>query len=100
MNKVLQDIGLAKRAGKIILGFDVVKESIIKKQAKLVIVASDISPKTLKEITFLNEKYQSKMIQSNITIDELWQMLGKRVGIISIIDENFSKKTLEHFNKQ
>lgn len=53
MNKVIQDITLCKRAGKLVIGFDVVKESLIQKTAAILIMANDISPKTQKEVRFL-----------------------------------------------
>lgn len=92
MNKVVQDISLCKRAGKLIMGFDVVKESLIDNSSKLLVVANDISPKTLKEVIFLSEKYKVKLITINQTLDELWYILGKRVGVLSVIDEALSQK--------
>lgn len=92
MNKVVQDISLCKRAGKLIMGFDLVKESLIDNNAKLLIVANDISQKTLKEVNFLAEKYNVKLININMSLDELWYILGKRVGVLSVIDEALSKK--------
>ena len=43
-------IGLATRAGKIVFGTDACLEQIIKRNAKLVIVAKDASERTIKNI--------------------------------------------------
>ena len=48
MDKVISALSLSKKAGKLILGFDVVKESVQNKTAKLVVLASDVSFKTKK----------------------------------------------------
>ncbi len=92
MNKVIQDISLCKRAGKLILGFDVVKQSLVDNVAMLLVIASDVSPKTRKEVEFLSQKYKVKLVTINITLDELWYILGKRVGVISVIDKALSEK--------
>lgn len=92
MNKVIQDITLCKRAGKLVIGFDVVKESLIQKTAAILIMANDISPKTQKEVRFLSEKYQTELIEINQTMDELWYVLGKRAGVFSVTDKALAEK--------
>lgn len=94
MDKVVQDIALCKRAGKLILGFDVVKKSLLDKTGKLIVIANDISPKTLKEVEFLSMKFGVKHVTLQATLDELWYILGKRVGVMSVIDKSFSDKIL------
>lgn len=92
MNKVIQDISLCKRAGKIIMGFDVVKESLINQTAELLVVANDVSPKTMKEVNFLSTKYGVELIVIEATLDELWYILGKRVGVLAITDKGLGEK--------
>jgi len=54
-----------------------------------------LSQKTIKEL-----KYHTKDLipikTINSDINELWYILGKKAGIISINDEGFSKKIIEH----
>lgn len=92
MNKLVQIIALSKRAGKLVFGFDSVKESLENKKAYLLIATSCLSEKTLKEVKFLSEKYNAELIMIDSTLDELWYLIGKRTGVFSIVDENFSKK--------
>lgn len=92
MNKSIQVLSLCKRAGKLILGFDVVKQSLIDKTAQFIVVSNDVSPKTLKEVDFYSAKYQVKAITINATLDELWYIIGKRVGVMSITDKALGEK--------
>lgn len=94
MEKVLQDLSLAKRAGKLVLGFDVVKASLEKSTAFLLISAVDLSEKTNKEVAFLQKKFNINHITINHTLDELWYILGKRVGVMSVTDKGLSEKII------
>ncbi|MFZ2537958.1 MAG: ribosomal L7Ae/L30e/S12e/Gadd45 family protein [Oscillospiraceae bacterium] len=91
-SKVLQDISLIKRTGNLILGFDVVKASLREGTAVLLVTANDLSAKTNKEVAFLQEKYNIPHITIRHTLDELWYVLGKRVGVMSVTDKGLSEK--------
>ncbi|MEG0571095.1 MAG: ribosomal L7Ae/L30e/S12e/Gadd45 family protein [Oscillospiraceae bacterium] len=92
MDKIAQMICMAKRAGKLILGFDVVKQALQKDEAELILIASDVSPKTEKEIMFFLEKFDGDFLKVDITLDEFWFLIGKRVGVIAVTDQGFSDK--------
>ena len=89
MTRFLSTLGLCRRAGKMIYGFDPVCEEIKNEKSKVcgVALAKDISPKTLKEITFVCEKHNVRLFQSDADMDEIKSVLGKRTGIIAILDE-------------
>lgn len=82
---------MCKRAGKLIVGFDVCKQSMIDNEAQIILTASDISSKTLKEVVFLTDKYNIPHKQIDIEIGQLWYLIGKRAGVISILDDGFAK---------
>ncbi len=77
------------------MGFDSVKESLMTKKAHLILVASDISPKTEKEIRFFAEKNNVAVRKISASIAEIEFGIGKKVGIIAVCDEGFAKKTIE-----
>ncbi len=91
-DKILSTISLCKRAAKLVVGFDVVKEACEKKQVQLVVVANDVSPKTLKEITFVTQKNEIIQMQIDVTMDEIWFHISKRAGVIGIADKGFAEK--------
>lgn len=91
MDKKIATLTMAKRAGKLIVGFDQVVKTLETQQAVLLLTASDISAKTDKEVNFLAEKYNVRRISLGATIDELWYLIGKRAGVMSLIEEGFCK---------
>ncbi len=97
MNQMKQQnsITLCKRAGKLILGFDLVKAAMQVGEAELVILASDISPKTKKEMLFLAENYEYEVVDTVLTMDELWYSIGKRAGVLAISDAGLARGYLK-----
>ncbi|MCL2071109.1 MAG: 50S ribosomal protein L7 [Oscillospiraceae bacterium] len=81
----LATVGLCKRAGKITAGFDAVVQDIEKVAG--VIAASDLSEKTKKELVYHCAKHNKNIITINHTMDEIKDVIGKRTGIIAILDE-------------
>jgi len=83
-NNVLNTLGLCKRAGKIVTGFDAVVADI--RNAAGILVAADVSDKTKKEIAFHCNKHNRKLVEINHTMQEIQGILGKKTGIISVLD--------------
>lgn len=99
MNKVLSLLGFASKAGKLSYGFDAVRTSLSQKKSKLLLVANDISPKSLKEVMFFGEKFKTDVIVlNNIDMEILSHAVGRKCGIISVNDESFSKGLLSAVN--
>lgn len=92
MSKLTDMFGLCKRAGKIITGFDPVKESVNKDKAKIVIIAKDLSAKTQKEVLYILRNKNIPLYETDDTLDEIQFALGRRTGVVAIEDENFAKK--------
>lgn len=95
-SKILSMIGLARRAGKLSMGHDMVLESVKKHKARLIIFCSDASPRLINE--FEKKSSRVPIIKSDITMDEVHFSVGKRVGVMTVDDENFSKRLIELFN--
>ncbi len=93
MTKFLSTLGLCRRAGKLIFGFDAVCDELKKPQSKAagVAVSKDISEKTLKEIRFVAEKYRVEVFQADADMDEIKDIIGKRTGIVAILDSGLFK---------
>ena len=51
-NRLTASLTMCRKAGKLLLGFDAVKEAAQQKQVKLFLLAADASAKTEKEIRF------------------------------------------------
>ena len=89
-NKVLNLLGLALRANKLVSGEDIVIDAMRKKKAKLVFLASDASPKTI-------DKFETKCFYYKVELnmmfntEELSKSIGKSRKILAIIDDGFYK---------
>ncbi|MCM1523852.1 MAG: ribosomal L7Ae/L30e/S12e/Gadd45 family protein [Ruminococcus sp.] len=86
---------ICRKAGKMTMGFDSVKESILSRKACTVILSSDISAKTEKEIRFFAEKSGVRVINASVTMTEIELGTGKKAGVIGICGEGFAKRLTE-----
>lgn len=86
MNKVLSAISLCKRAGKLLCGFDQVKDAVLAQKAVLVLTAADLSEKSGRNIREVCTAKQITSVPIPATMDELWFAIGKRTGILAVTD--------------
>ncbi len=90
-NRLLSLLGLARRAGRVSLGFDAVCESAAKGDAALVLAVSDISEGTLKRLrTAVGES--AEIVLLDCGMQQLAEAIGKSVRTVSVNDEGFAKK--------
>ncbi len=99
MKNSLGTIGLCRRAGKLIFGFDAVKDEVMKPASKVsgVVIADDLSDKSKKEVKFVCGKYGKAVCAPGVTMDEIKGVIGKYTGILGILDDglfrSISKQT-------
>lgn len=91
MNKLLSLLSLTRRAGKLGLGFDPVKESVQKREAELVLLAADLSPKTKKEEQWFCRSAGCAVREIPASMDEIWYAVGKRSGVLAITDRGLAE---------
>ena len=93
MNKnTLGVIGLAYRARGIATGTNQVLEAIRARKAKLVIIASDVSENTRKNLTDKASFYSARTEIADITAEELGRAVGRsNTAAIAFTDVNFVK---------
>ncbi|WP_295207397.1 ribosomal L7Ae/L30e/S12e/Gadd45 family protein [Ruminococcus sp.] len=84
-------VTMCRKAGKLVVGMDMVKDACNTGKACGVFVASDFSAKSLKEVKFACYKNEVKLYSLGITMDEIHYDLGKRTGVIAICDGGFAK---------
>ncbi|MGX7417744.1 YlxQ-related RNA-binding protein [Carnobacterium gallinarum] len=92
--KVLNLLGMAQRAGKLVTGEDLSIKEIRNGNAKLVIVALDASENTRKKLSDKGQHYEVP-VTVRFTKLELSQAIGKERTICTIIDKGFAKKFRE-----
>lgn len=87
----LSALGLCKRAGRLVFGFETVKLSMQKGEAELVFSATDLSEKTAKELEFLTQNLYTEHIKTPYDMKTLGGSIGKLTGIIAVTDMGFAK---------
>ena len=91
MNNKMGLLTMCRKAGKLKLGMDMTKTSCNSGEAVAVFVATDFSPKSLKEVKFVCHSAEIPIFSLGVTMDDMWYGIGKRVGVITITDSGFAK---------
>lgn len=98
-DKILQNLGLCKRANKIVSGEEQVLETIKTNKAKIVFLASDAGKNTTKRITDKTTFY-NVLLNSSFSTEELNKAIGSQNRkVISINDKNFAKMIISQLDK-
>lgn len=88
-------LGFAMRAGRVIIGTDLVCTAMAKRgkdKPRLILIAEDSSEATKKKITVKSEFYSIKALKTSVPSDELARLLGKTYSpmVIGITDDGFA----------
>lgn len=87
--KLLSAVSLCRKAGKLVMGFDAVQESVYSGKAYLVLLAADVSDGTAKRMGRACED-MVECLRMPLTQIELCAISYKKVGVYSILDENLA----------
>lgn len=98
--KYLSMLGMARRAGKLAMGHDLALKAIKAKKAQLLIFAQDASPRVEKEFQkhIVNLSCNIPVIRIEENIADIHKALGYKAGIITVNDNNFSRRITELIN--
>ena len=88
--KIVSMLSLARKAGK--LTADPVKEAVLDGQVSAVFTASDLSPKSLKEIEFSCRNFSVPVLPLGVSMDEMSVQIGRRSGILAVTDKGMEAK--------
>ena len=93
--RILGFLGLCRKAGKLVLGFDMVVETMKKGTADSVLLSGDCSERTARNIKRIAEETGTEILILPLTIDEIGFAVAKRAGVLAVCDSGFSKKIKE-----
>lgn len=82
-------MGLARKAGKLGVGHDVVFAAVRDKTAKAVILTLDASPRHVRELEAAG--FSGRVIEIKADMSEAGSVLGKRSCIFSVNDSGFAE---------
>ncbi len=96
MNKFLSTLGLARRAGKLNYGFDMVMAGLGK--TYLMLLAADVAPRTCKNAEAAAGDFEIPVVRLAESKEQLGAAIGtKPVGIIGVADRGFAASLLKAF---
>lgn len=88
MSKIYSMLGIARKGGKLSIGFDAACIEIRNNKSKLVLISTDASEKTKKNIQYECNRYGVNFIEFGDK-ELIGKYLGKKVvSVLSINDEN------------
>ncbi|MBQ4266651.1 MAG: ribosomal L7Ae/L30e/S12e/Gadd45 family protein [Clostridia bacterium] len=89
--RIVSAFGLAKRAGKCVIGTEMCVENIRAEKAKLVVAANDLSANTVKRLTDSCNFHNVEILFLDFDKLELGAKLGKKNGTscAAILDDGF-----------
>ncbi len=93
--KQLNLLGLAQRANALVSGDEQVEKAIKKGKVKLIVIASDVSEKTLARYESFSQNYKVPLT-NNFNKIEISQAIGKSRAILGITNAGMSKKFLSY----
>ncbi len=93
--RILGILGLSRKAGKLILGFDMTVEAMQKGTAASVLLSGDCSERTARNIKRIAEETGTEVLILPLTIDEIGFAVAKRAGVLAVCDSGFTKKIKE-----
>ena len=97
MKRVHGMLGLAMKAGKVVIGTEQVIAYLQKRRLKLVLLSGSSSDGTKKKIRSKCEYYAVPLSELPIQTDELGSLLGKTYtpAVVGITDENFTNAIMK-----
>ncbi|WP_281165031.1 ribosomal L7Ae/L30e/S12e/Gadd45 family protein [Liquorilactobacillus sicerae] len=91
--QVLQLLGIARRADKIVSGEAQVLKQLPQRKLRLIFLATDVTPTAAKKINDKCQFYQV-IVDRSFKRNELSQAIGMARSVVALTDEGFTKKAL------
>ena len=93
MNKpILSTISLCRRAGKLLMGFDVTAQAVQKGTVRHVFVCRDVAENSRKAISRRCGNCGVTVLELPAEMDEIEYYVGKRAGILAVTDLGLEAK--------
>ena len=93
LQNVISLLTICRKAGRLLLGFDAAAEAMKAKQAELILITTDISPKTEKEVRFYAGKNGAVTVcRLPFEMNALTVYFRKKTGVFTVTDGGFAAK--------
>ena len=94
-DRLMNLLGLARKAGKLELGSEAVKQAVRRHRTKLVLLSADLSEKTARSFRDEAEKAGVRAASLPTGMDAVQTALGRRAGVIAVNDGGFAQALLK-----
>lgn len=99
-DKIITTIGLAKRAKRVVYGFETVKHAVNFGEAQLVLLAENLSPKTAQSVANICESCETELMHLPFTMEDMADAVGKPCGVFAVTDSGFAKLIREQIQRR
>jgi ribosomal protein L7Ae-like RNA K-turn-binding protein len=100
LDKMLSFLGLTRKSGNLILGYNKNEEAIKMRKLSLLILSKGASDNTKDKFKGYCEKYKVPYIE-DFTPDELGCALGyEGIAVVGVSDRNMARKLMEQYNSK
>lgn len=96
----LSFLGLCRKAGRLAIGHDAAVDTLVRRRSKLVLLASDGSPRLAEEARRLCERHGVPLLRTPYTMREYEAAIGKPAAIYSVTDDGFAEKLQQKFGEE
>ncbi|MEG1686803.1 MAG: ribosomal L7Ae/L30e/S12e/Gadd45 family protein [Angelakisella sp.] len=92
-SKLFGIVSLSRKAGRLLYGFDSVKEAVQGGEAKLVLLANDISERTQRgmERAAGEATPPTPIMATDLSMEDYARICGKPTGVLAITDKGFAE---------
>jgi len=88
---------ICEKSGKLVKGFDISKEAVSDRKAACIMVTSDVSERTFKEVNFMCRNFPDiPIIKLPFDMKDIGASIGKKVGVMAVCDKGFADKLAEY----
>jgi Ribosomal protein HS6-type (S12/L30/L7a) len=91
IDKMIKLLHLARRARKLVFGFDACKRSVSAGHSHLIVLATDLVSRSKQEMISIAEAYDVQWLQAGTKNAFGSAFQARDIGIISVEDANFAK---------
>ncbi len=100
--EIMGFLGICRKAGKLLCGHDVVKDSIVKNKAYLVFLSQDASERLEREMNYLctDRGKNIPVVRTDFQMSDFLYGIGKKSAVFSVTDSGFSTKLLHKFGEE
>lgn len=100
-NKFLRFMGLIKRAGRLLEGYNICEEKMKKNKVYFIVMCHDISENTWNKFLNYSNKYKVPIAKLPYSKEELGNAIGaKEIKIIGVADKNMGKKLYDLWQEE